>query len=258
MTEALQPLKWYKALASRKGRLAAGAFLVEGERAVRQIARRQPEAIREIISVTEPPPEYRRYPLRLLNESQFAAIAPTRTPQGFMAVVSAPDDIYAATLPQNPGGRILLLEDIQDPGNAGTLLRTAAAFDYDGVIMSEKCADPMAPKTVQGSAGTLLSLWIRRTHLYLDMAAALKASGYAVIATDLDGDITPAGLHAEDRMLLALGNEAAGLTAEIRSLAHHRLRLPINSGRAESLNVAACGAICMYLTGLPKNTGEPG
>jgi RNA methyltransferase, TrmH family len=258
MTEALKPLKWYKALASRKGRLAAGAFLVEGERAVSQIIRSQPGAIREIITVTEPPPEYRRYPLRLLNESQFAAIAPSRTPQGFMALVSAPDDIYSATLPQSPGGKILLLEDIQDPGNAGTLLRTAAAFNYDGIIMSEKCADPLSPKCVQGSAGTLLSLWIRRTHLYLDLATALKTSGYTVIATDLDGNITPPALHEEDKLLLALGNEAAGLTAEARNLAHYRLHIPINTERAESLNVAACGAICMYLTGLPKNTGMHG
>jgi RNA methyltransferase, TrmH family len=258
MTEALKPLKWYKALTSRKGRLDAGAFLVEGERAISQVVRSQPEAILEIITVTEPPPEYRHYPLRLLNESQFAAIAPTRTPQGFMALVKAPDDIYSAELPPNPGGRILLLEDIQDPGNAGTLLRTAAAFNYNGIIMSEKCADPLSPKCVQGSAGTLLSLWIRRSPLYLDMTAALKTSGYTVIAADLDGNIIPAALREEGKLLLALGNEAAGLTAEALSMAHYRLHIPINTTRAESLNVAACGAICMYLTGFPKNTNKPG
>jgi len=251
--EPLKPLKWYRALATRKGRLAAGAFLVEGERAVNQVCRGHPGEIMEIIATAAPPDAYRHYPLRLLNESQFRAVAPTKTPQGLMALVRSPRDIYTQELPAAAGDRILLLEDIQDPGNVGTLIRTAAAFAFSGIILSQHCADPLAPKCVQASAGTLLGPWLRRTPRYRELAGELKESGHTVIAADLAGDDGLSRLRRHEKMLLALGNEASGLSPAVLNLAHHRLRIPIAAEKAQSLNVAACGAICMFLTSLPGN-----
>jgi TrmH family RNA methyltransferase len=247
MSNPLRPLKWYKELADTKGRRQAGAFLVEGDRAIRQIIGQQPGAVREILSIGEPPPPYRDYPVRLLRESQFNSVSGTRTPQGIMAVVAAPEDIYTDKLPQDSGEKILLLEDIQDPGNAGTLIRTAAALDFSGVILSDKCADPLAPKTVQATAGTVLSVWLRRTENYLGLAAGLQAEGYDIVAADLAGDAGPADLARQDRLVLALGNEAAGLSAALLETADRRLRIPIARKKAESLNVATSGAILMYL-----------
>ncbi len=248
MDAPLKQLKWYKELATKKGRLEAEAFLVEGEKAIRQIMSRHPEAIIEILTVAEPLPVYRDYAVRLITESQFHSICSTRTPQGIMAVVRMPGKIYSAGLPEDTGNKILLLEDIQDPGNVGTLVRTAAAFDFAGVIMTENSADPLSPKCVQASVGTVLSLWLRRTDRYLELAGVLKKKGYSLIAADLNGDAGPAILFHQDKFLLALGNEAAGLSREILEAADHRLRIPIDQGKAESLNVAACGAICMYLS----------
>jgi TrmH family RNA methyltransferase len=247
MPPPLKPLKWYRELADRKGRLKAGAFAVEGDRAIRQIMGVRPDAITEIIAVEAPPPDYRDYPRRLVTESQFRYISSTRTPQGIMAVVRMPEDIYSARLPRDAGRKILLLEDIQDPGNVGTLIRTAAAFDFSGVILTENCADPLAPKCVQSAAGTVLSVWLRRTAQYLELVRSLRRDGYSLIAAELKGKAETPVLKQE-KLLLALGNEAAGLSKALLDEADYRLRIPTAREKAESLNVAVCGAILMYLS----------
>ena len=248
MSTPLKSLKWYKKLATKKGRLEAGAFLVEGNSAIKQIISSHPNEIIEILTIAEPLPVYCNYPVRLVTESQSRSICLTRTPQGAMAIVRLPVAICSDDLPEDIGHKILLLEDIQDPGNVGTLIRTAAAFDYSGVIMTEKCADPLSPKCVQATAGTVLSVWLRRTTCYLDLTATLRKSGYTLIAADLNGIADPSILNHQSKLLLALGNEAAGLSRTLLDTADYRLRIPTIREKAESLNVAACGAICMYLS----------
>jgi len=248
MSAPLKPFRWYKKLATKKGRLEAGAFLVEGDRAIKQIISSRPDEIIEILTIEEPLPVYRNYSVRLVTESQFRSFCLTKTPQGTVAVVHLPVDMYSGYLPEDVGNKILLLEDIQDPGNVGTLIRTAAAFDFSGVIITENCADPMSPKCVQATAGTVLSVWIRRTTRYLDLTKALRKSGYSLIATDLKGVAEPSILCRQSKLLLALGNEAAGLSRALLDAADYRLRIPTVREKAESLNVAACGAICMYLS----------
>jgi TrmH family RNA methyltransferase len=248
MSTFFKPLRWYKKLATKKGRLEAGTFLVEGDRAIKQIIASHPEEIIEILTVEEPLPVYRNYRVRLLTESQFLSICITRTPQGSLTVVNMPADIYSDYLPEDAGNKILLLEDIQDPGNVGTLIRTAAAFDFSGVIMTENCADPLSPKCVQATAGTVLSVWLRRTIHYLELAVALRKDGYTLIATELNGIAEPSIISSQSKILLALGNEAAGLSKALLSTADYRLRIPTIREKAESLNVAACGAIFMYLS----------
>lgn len=243
----LKPLKWYKGLATIKGRLEAGAFLIEGDRAIQQIIDSHPDEIIEIISMQKVPPAYRNYPVRILTESQFRSICVTRTPQGTLAIVDIPEGTYSDCLPKNTGNRILLLEDIQDPGNVGTLIRTAAAFDFSGVILTPKCADPFSPKCIQSTAGSVLSVWLRRTACYLHMAKSLKKNGYDLIAAELNGADEPSILFRQKELLLALGNEASGLSPILLDLADHCLRIPVAEEKAESLNVAVCGAILMYL-----------
>jgi RNA methyltransferase, TrmH family len=248
MRARLKPLKWYRELEERKGRLEAGAFLVEGDKAIRQIIASQPDAIIEILAIDEPPPVYRDYPVRLVTASQFRYISSTRTPQGVLAVVRLPPDIYSADLPRGIGNKILLLEDIQDPGNTGTLIRTAAAFGFSGVIMTENGADPLSPKCVQATAGSVLSVWLRRTKDYLTLVKTLRNKNYTLVAADLAGTVGPEVLPGAKKLLLALGNEAAGLSKVLLDIADYRLQIPVEREKAESLNVAACGAILIYLS----------
>ncbi len=244
----LRPIKWYKKLSTDKGRLEAGVFLVEGERAIKQIIHRDADKIIEIVTAEELPTVYRDYPARYITDSQFRSICHSKTPQGPLAVVRMPPDIYSDHLPVDIGDRVLLLEDVQDPGNVGTLIRTAAALDFSGVILSTKCADPLSPKCAQSTAGSVLSVWIRRTSRYLDMLRTLQESGYAVVAADLNGEQDVTILNERDKIVLALGNEASGLSSDVLNAADYRIKIPVNRDKAESLNVAACGAICIFLS----------
>jgi TrmH family RNA methyltransferase len=246
VSEALKPLSWYRDLAEASGRRAAGCFIIEGERAVRQAAGAQPGAVLELLASGPVPPDLAGYPVRELTERQFKSVSGSVTPQGLLAVAKLPEDFDTDTLPEPPGDRILLLEQVQDPGNTGTLIRTAAAFGYDGIVLSSGCADPFSPKVVQAAAGTVLSVWTRRTAKYLSLARELQERGGRLVGTALDGDEDAAVLRAE-KLVLALGNEAHGLSEELRTAADAVFRLPVARERAESLNVAVAGGICLYL-----------
>ena len=249
----LKPLKWYKNLATKKGRLEAGAFLVEGDRAIKQIIKTNPDDIIEIIATETTFSSYHDYPIRFLTDRQFRSICQTKTPQGTIAVVRLPRNTFSDHLPETTGKKILVLEDIQDPGNVGTLIRTAAAFNFAGIILSPKCADPLSQKCIQSTAGAVLSVWIRKTGRYIELVEDMKKNGYSLIAADLNGRETPSILSNQRRLMLALGNEASGLSHSILKASHHRLKIPIIRQKAESLNVAACGAICMYLSSCNEN-----
>jgi TrmH family RNA methyltransferase len=255
----LKSLSWYKKLATKKGRLAAGAFLVEGQRAIEQIQHRQPDAIQELLTTADEHQIDGPYSYRRLTPSQLRSISSTQTPQGIVAVVRLPMQTYEPQLPPSCGHKLLLLEDIQDPGNVGTLIRTAAAFHFTGVLLTEKCADPFAPKCVQASAGTVLSLWLRRTEHSLSLVSRLRQRGYALVAATLEGQSDPAILSGQARLILALGNEGSGLSSAVRQAAQEHFTIPMDRHGSESLNVATSGAICMYLsTRRDRRTGSQG
>jgi TrmH family RNA methyltransferase len=244
--EPLKPLKWYKKLFSYENRIEEGIFIIEGERSVRQIADFYPSYIIEILATEKAAAGFTDFPVRILNEKQMSSISTATTPQGIMAVVRLPADIYSDRLPTNAGEKILLLEHVQDPGNTGTLIRTAAAFGFSGIIMSRKCADPLSAKVVQSTAGSVLSLWIRSSGNYLNMIKELQKNKYQLVAADLNGDVTPEVLKQKKRLILALGNEASGLSPQAIEMADARVKIPVDREKAESLNVAVSGAILMY------------
>ncbi len=247
----LPPIKWYKKLATKKGRIEAGAFLIEGPRSISQITSGFPQEIIEIvISDDHLATPYVNYPCRIVTETQFNSIANTKTPQGIIAVVRLPADIYSDELPRDIGSKVLLLEDVQDPGNVGTIIRTAAAFGFNGIILSEKCADPVSPKCVQSTAGAVMSIWIRRTSDYLCLAESLKEQGHRLVVADINGSERPTILNRKGDLVLALGNESIGPSESLLNLADNIVCVPIDNQKVESLNVAVCGAVCMYLSSM--------
>jgi TrmH family RNA methyltransferase len=248
----MKPLKWYNKLSTKKGRFKAGAFLIEGERAVSQVMNSHPENVLEILCVKGRQFGNRSCRVRFLTEKQFRSISHAKTPQGIMAVVNIKKEIYSDNLPDEVGNKILLIEDVQDPGNVGSLIRTAAAFDFQGVLMTEKCADLFSPKSVQASAGSLLAPWVRRSSRYLDMVRILKEYGYSLIAMDLNGKENLSVLKIDKPLVLILGSEASGISRPLLELSMYRVKIPIYQGNIESINVAACGAICMFLSAQGK------
>ena len=242
----MRPLSFYKSLATAKGRKESGFFLVEGHRSLELIARVQPDSIDELLCF-DPSPFALLLPAitrRVLTESQFRSVVSTHAPQGIAGVIRMPqnigDSILSTTLPE----RILLLEAVQDPGNVGTLIRTAAAFGYVLVLMDDACADPFSPKAVQSSAGSVMAVTIYRSNHFFSLANEVKARGWQLVATDVHGsELIDGSLSLKHGIML--GNEGNGLSHMAQTLADRSLTIPMTRG-AESLNVAAAGAILMF------------
>ena len=216
-------------------------------RAVSQIAAVAPQSLDEIVtdgSISLP--NAPGTPRRVLALNQIKSIVPLSNTQPIFAVVKIPEKTFSKCLPAESGNRILICEDIQDPGNIGTLIRSAAAFGFSGVVMSDQCADPFAPKAVQSSAGSILSLWIRRSADYMAIVDELVADKWSLVATDLAGSPNTSWTCAE-KLMIALGNEGIGISPELRRKARDLFRIPMHAENVESLNVAMSGAICMFL-----------
>jgi TrmH family RNA methyltransferase len=242
-------LKWYKSLQTSKGRDDRQAFLVEGHRAIRQIAQVAGHRIKEII-YSEEMKEISGLarPFHHIPSAQFRSISLSQHPSGPLAVVTLPEDCDRTDLPSLCGNKILVLEDIQDPGNAGTLVRSAAAFDFSGIVCSDKCADLFSPKAVQASCGAMVSMWLRRTPAYRTIMESLKSRGFRIVAADVRGSESKMKFSEGENLAVVLGNEGAGISPETLRSAHDVVKIPFNDKKVESLNVAASGAIIMYLT----------
>ncbi|MDG5816577.1 RNA methyltransferase [Chitinispirillales bacterium ANBcel5] len=243
----LKALNWYKNLSQSRHRRSESLFLVEGKRAVEQILALKADFVVEIlISKDHYPEHFNNYTVRRIEHVQMKKICTASTPQGVAAVVRIPQDTYSCLLPQQIGTRILLLEHVQDPGNVGTLIRTAAALGYDGCLLSDKCADPFSPKSIQSTAGSVLSVWIRRSDRYMEMLTELKEKHFTLVAAGLGGteviDFSNFTKH-----VIALGSEGSGLSSDLLTLCDSVFRIPMVQGAAESLNVGASGAICMFM-----------
>jgi TrmH family RNA methyltransferase len=181
-----------------------------------------------------------------LGDDELVRLADTEHPQGVLLVCREPvSDVRAL----EAGGRYLVLDAIQDPGNVGTLIRAAVAFDLDAVLVLDGTADPWSPKAVRASAGLLFRLPIHcleaEPAVELVLTAGIDLLVAAAEGTDIR-QVSPAGGWA-----LAVGNEGAGVRDELRSACRHTVavRMP---GPAESLNAGIAGAILLHaLSGAP-------
>jgi len=249
----MKSISWYKSLSQSQHRRESCYFLIDGKRSVDHILTHHRQSVHELLCIEDTAKLYQSQssdiPIRIISDANMKSISPSRTPQGVCALVRIPDDVYTSKIPEastTANGKILLLEHVQDPGNVGTLIRTAAAFGVDGVIMSDQCADPFSHKTIQSTAGSLLSLWIRRSSGYLRMITELKTRGYKLTAADLHGaDIQ--GQERTGQRILALGSEGSGLSDDVIGMSDYRVRIPISESGAESLNVAVAGGILMFI-----------
>ena len=241
-----------RSLASRKHREAEGLFVAEGVRAVEDLAA-SPLALRFAVlsSALEDTPrgaalraalERRGVPVREVDERTLGDLAGTEQPQGILAVAAIPrpslDDLDSAREP----AVLLVLDAVQDPGNFGTLVRTAEALGAAGCIALPGTVDPWNAKAVRAAMGSSFRLPV----VPAGWEAAgpwLEGHGYAVVAAVVGAPPLPA--PPPRKAALVLGNEGAGVGAETLARASIRAGVPLR-GRAESLNVAAAGAILLH------------
>jgi TrmH family RNA methyltransferase len=147
------------------------------------------------------------------------------------------------------------LAELADPGNAGTVLRTADACGAGAVVFGAGSADPYGGKAVRSSAGSLFHVDVVRGAPLEELLPALRDAGVTVLAADGGGEALLDQVADDGRLgrpvLWLFGNEARGVPADLAALADARVRIPMR-GRAESLNLAAAAAICLYTTQLAQ------
>lgn len=185
-----------------------------------------------------------RADVTLVDDRAMDGLSDSVTPAGLVAVCRHLDVPLTEAL---QGRLVAICADVRDPGNAGTVIRTADAAGASGVVLAGDAVDLHNPKTIRASVGSAFHLPVA---LERDPAAAVRAAraaGLQVLAADGGGDVD---LFADDALLAAptawlFGNEAWGLPAELAALADHRVSIPI-LGRAESLNLATAAAVCLY------------
>lgn len=247
-------------LAKRAFRSRERRFLAEGPQAVREavaahVAGR--DLVREIFVTRDAaarhddivgPAGGSGIVVHRVSGEVMAALSQTVTPQGVVAVCDFIDESLTEVA-ASAGRLVAVLAHVRDPGNAGTVIRTADAAGADAIVLSGESVDPYNGKCVRASAGSLFHLPMAAGVPVDATVSALRTRGLRILAADGHGDLDLDG--AIDARLLdgptawVFGNEAWGLPADTRALADDVVRVPIY-GRAESLNLATAAAVCLY------------
>lgn len=228
------------------GRKRSGRFLAEGSNLVEAAVQRG-----LVIEVFATESAYARFadllggaPVRLVTDKAAKALSDTVTPVGLFAVCTLPAARLADVLATAPR-LVLVAVETSEPGNAGTLVRIADAMGADAVVLAGDAVDPYNGKCLRASAGSIFALPVVADPDTMGVLSALRGAGLHVLAATLDGEtsLDDADLAAPTAWMF--GSEAHGLNPELASLADARIRIAMR-GSAESLNVAAAAAICLY------------
>lgn len=265
LTAGNSRVKDARKLSRRPVRTERRLFLADGPKAV-FCALGVPECVIEVFATTEASVRHADVlaaaPLiTLVDERALQSLSDSVSPAGVVALCRHLDVALADVL--HGGSQLVVIcADVRDPGNAGTVIRTADAAGADGVVLAGQSVDLYNPKTVRASAGSAFHLPIA---LESDAAAAVeaaRAAGCTVLAADGTGerDLFDADLSGPTAWLF--GNEAWGLPKSLADLADQRVAIPIH-GRAESLNLSTAAAVCLYASARAQrvassSSGNPG
>ncbi len=250
-------------LATRGARSETGLFLLEGPQSVAEALAYRPQLIVELFAT---PTALERYTdiaqtaidagvdVEFVTESVLEAMADTVTPQGFIAVCHQFPTALKEIFDGSPK-LVVILEEVRDPGNLGTIIRVADAAGADAIILTGRSVDLYNPKVVRSTTGSLFHLPITVDVELADVLPRVREAGLQLIAADIKGTDLPAAraeglLDAPTAWLF--GNEARGLTDEHLKLAERTIRVPIY-GDAESMNLATAAAVCLYESAFAHN-----
>ena len=226
-------IKAYARLHTKKERDHTGLFLIEGEHLLAEA--RKENIVETILSDT---PEAFSFPVDLAVTPEIMKKLSSNVSSVHVIAVCRKKTMKI----ENPH-RLLLLDDIQDPGNFGTLIRTAVSFGFDGVICSPDTADLYNDKTIRSTQGAMFHMPV----LYTDLSACvekLQQEGFTVVATALRHAKNMQEIAPREKMAFIMGNEGNGVSAALQEKADERLFIEMHG--FESLNVAVAGGIVMY------------
>jgi rRNA methylases len=241
-------------LAKRSAREETGLFLVEGPQSVSEALAFHPEHVVELF-VAAPSLDRHAHLVRAAGEAGIAAetvtdavldaMADTVTPQGILATCRQLPVTVAELVARKPR-LVAILEEVRDPGNAGTIIRAADAVGADGVILTGNSVDAYNPKVVRSTTGSIFHVPVAQKATLGEALAAVRGAGLQALAADVKGADLP---RVRDALAAptawVFGNEARGLEDDQLRLVDRVVKLPIY-GRAESLNLATAASVCLY------------
>lgn len=263
-------VKRIRSLAQKAGRADTGLFLLEGPQAVREALRCRPELVDELFitpTARERHPELGELAFAAGLEVQFAseevieAMADTRTPQGVIASCRQ-FPVSLRRILEGEGERsprlVVILEEVRDPGNAGTIIRAADAAGADAVVLTGRAVDPYHPKVVRATTGSIFHVPVAVGGELALVTQRAREAGLRVLAADIAGEELPL---AQERGELAapvawvFGNEARGLSGEQLALSDGAVRVPVY-GQAESLNLAIAAGVLLYASAFAQRRSD--
>ncbi|WP_242964673.1 RNA methyltransferase [Flavonifractor sp. An100] len=234
-----------KLASSRSYRREQGLYLGDGlklvQEALRWKAPLQTVVVSQGISLSDVPDSVR---VVEVPEDVMASISPMESPQGALLVGFQPERRPPVEL---AGGRYLVLDGLQDPGNVGTIWRTADALGADGLLLVHRCADPFSPKTVRATMGACFRLPVYELETE-ELPGLLERSGLPLYATALREDTVDIRQVDLGRCAVVIGSEGQGISQELLALSQKTLKIPMRE-RCESLNAAAAASIVLWEMG---------
>ena len=248
-------LKAVRALVrSKKDRQEASAFVMEGVRALNALidgSALSQYKLREIwvsdkagrAVLSAPRTAGTAVPTYCIAHDVMEQLSDCQTSQGILGVVEYTPEPLVINLKK---GNYLLVDSLMDPGNLGTLIRSAVAFGFDGVFLHGDTVEVFNPKTVRATMGALpfCKVWKTGDEIF----RTLEELGYDLISTVIHGGEDLRGTKFGPKNVLVIGNEAHGVSESVQKRATRRLSIPM-SGNVESLNAAVAGSICMFAIG---------
>lgn len=246
-SEQNQKIKRIKELLKqKKARLKQQCFVIEGIRAIKEIPKTQ-SIITLVVSQTVEAKLYETLQVEeclIVSEALFQSLSETKHAQGMLAVIRTIDRALDELVIEK--GTYLILENLQDPGNLGTIIRTAHAFKFKGILMTKGCVDLYSPKVVRSTMSSLFYVPIVLGEEMKTYITFLKNKGVRLCTTALTQDTKPLNkMIFQKPMALIIGNEGNGVSTDALEASDEKIKIPMPGG-AESLNASVAAGICMY------------
>lgn len=235
-------IKYIKSLHTKKDRDENGEYIVEGKKMVKEALVASLNITKIIIceELCDEKIDTKNYPVEYVTENLFEYISDTKTPQGILAIVKKPN-----TDTKQYGNTIFALDNVQDPGNLGTIIRTLDCAGVDTLFLSEGCADEYNMKVIRSTMGAIFRVNIFSGLNLKEELVKLKEAGYDIVVTALDGAKNLFEYNFPEKKVIVIGNESNGVSKEIQELATVKIKIPM-AGNTESLNAGVAASLMAY------------
>lgn len=243
-------VKTLQKLNQKKYRDLEKLYLISGLRGVKSALENNPASGLEIIITNDKSSlltnlffDKSKIPVYTVSEKEFQSLSQEQTPQGICLVAQKPETNFDLDLVSSD--RFLFIQGINDPGNLGTIIRSAAWFGFNTLLLSRNSADPFQPKVVRSTAGAINSLYIFENIDAYEIIQIKNKTNCSVYSTHATDGVSLEKVNFENKMILMFGSEAQGLSAEFEELNDQKISIS-RLGKGESLNLANAVSIMLY------------